>query len=103
MVSPSRVVVFIGGAGSRSIVAAWRTRVASSRSYSSAHSAFSPVTNPATSGLPGALGRNTLQRADGTKETLPGKVQFVEQPGDVLTIETPGGGPAGRQMAGSRL
>ena len=47
-------------------------------------------------GLPGALGHNTLRRADGTEETLPGKVQFVAQPGDILTIETPGGGGYGK-------
>ena len=45
---------------------------------------------------PGALGRNTLQRADGSLEVLPGLVQFEAQPGDVLTIETPGGGGFGR-------
>lgn len=44
---------------------------------------------------PGAIGQNTLLRADGTLERLPGQVQFVAQPGDVLTIETPGGGGHG--------
>jgi 5-oxoprolinase (ATP-hydrolysing) len=43
-------------------------------------------------GSPGALGRNTLKRADGTVEQLPGSFQSQVQPGDVLTIETPGGG-----------
>lgn len=43
-------------------------------------------------GSPGALGRNTLYRADGTVEPLPGQGQFVAEPGDVLLIETPGGG-----------
>ncbi len=43
-------------------------------------------------GSPGALGRNTLLRADGTREDLPAQVQFTAQPGDVLVIETPGGG-----------
>ncbi|HUY91027.1 MAG TPA: hydantoinase B/oxoprolinase family protein [Pirellulales bacterium] len=46
-------------------------------------------------GQPGALGRNTLTRADGRQEVLAGQVQFVAQPGDVLTIETPGGGGYG--------
>jgi 5-oxoprolinase (ATP-hydrolysing) len=43
-------------------------------------------------GLPGAFGRNTLVRADGATETLPHAAQFTARPGDVLTVETPGGG-----------
>ncbi|MGH7134686.1 MAG: hydantoinase B/oxoprolinase family protein, partial [Pirellulales bacterium] len=43
-------------------------------------------------GGPGAIGRNLLERADGTVEDLGGRVQFTAAPGDVLTIETPGGG-----------
>jgi 5-oxoprolinase (ATP-hydrolysing) len=43
-------------------------------------------------GSPGALGRNTLARADGSVIELGGSVQMQVQPGDVLTIETPGGG-----------
>ncbi|HEV3340497.1 MAG TPA: hydantoinase B/oxoprolinase family protein, partial [Pirellulales bacterium] len=46
-------------------------------------------------GEPGAVGRNTLERADGTREQLGGQVQFTAEPGDVLTIETPGGGGFG--------
>ena len=46
-------------------------------------------------GSPGALGRNTLQRADGTIEQLDGLVQFTAHAGDILTIETPGGGGCG--------
>ncbi|MEX0678488.1 MAG: hydantoinase B/oxoprolinase family protein [Pirellulales bacterium] len=46
-------------------------------------------------GESGALGRNTLQRTDGTLEHLPGRAQFRARPGDVLTIETPGGGGYG--------
>ena len=43
-------------------------------------------------GEPGALGRNTLLRADGNAEQLAGQAQFVAQAGDILIIETPGGG-----------
>ena len=43
-------------------------------------------------GQPGALGRNTLRRADGTALDLGGSAQFSVEPGDVLVIETPGGG-----------
>jgi 5-oxoprolinase (ATP-hydrolysing) len=53
-------------------------------------------------GQPGVLGRNTLSRADGRHEVLAGQVQFVAEPGDVLTIETPGGGGYGSvQLAAS--
>jgi 5-oxoprolinase (ATP-hydrolysing) len=43
-------------------------------------------------GQPGSLGRNTLVRADGRIEELGALVQTEVQPGDELTIETPGGG-----------
>jgi 5-oxoprolinase (ATP-hydrolysing) len=44
-------------------------------------------------GEPGAAGRNSLERAGGEPaEELPYRVQFTAQAGDVLTIETPGGG-----------
>ena len=42
-------------------------------------------------GEPGAPGRNTLIR-DGASADLPGKVTLSIQPGDVIHIETPGGG-----------
>jgi 5-oxoprolinase (ATP-hydrolysing) len=43
-------------------------------------------------GEPGALGRNVLTRADGRVEPLAGLAQVEVQPGDIITIETPGGG-----------
>jgi len=44
-------------------------------------------------GLPGSLGRNLLRRAGSSvEEQLDNCVQFRAEPGDVLTIETPGGG-----------
>jgi 5-oxoprolinase (ATP-hydrolysing) len=46
-------------------------------------------------GSPGSVGRNTLQRADGTIEPLGGQMQFAAKVGDVLAIETPGGGGYG--------
>jgi 5-oxoprolinase (ATP-hydrolysing) len=46
-------------------------------------------------GGPGALGENTLLRAGGAAQSLPAQTQFVVQPGDVLTISTPGGGGHG--------
>jgi len=50
-------------------------------------------------GLPGALGRNAIERADGTVEELPGVAQAAMQPGDVLIVETPGGGGYGAPPA----
>ncbi|HEV7222280.1 MAG TPA: hydantoinase B/oxoprolinase family protein [Pirellulales bacterium] len=49
-------------------------------------------------GRPGALGRNLLLRADGQRQTLAGQVQFAAVAGDVLTIETPGGGGFGSPL-----
>jgi 5-oxoprolinase (ATP-hydrolysing) len=43
-------------------------------------------------GSPGTLGRNVLKRANGQTEILPALAHFNVEPGDVLTIETPGGG-----------
>jgi 5-oxoprolinase (ATP-hydrolysing) len=48
-------------------------------------------------GQAGALGRNVLQRKDAAPEELPGRAQFRVEPGDVLTIETPGGGGFGSE------
>ncbi|HEX4505362.1 MAG TPA: hydantoinase B/oxoprolinase family protein [Alphaproteobacteria bacterium] len=49
----------------------------------------------ADGGQPGALGRNTVVRADGSSETLPGTAVTEMRPGDVFVIETPGGGGFG--------
>jgi N-methylhydantoinase B len=45
-------------------------------------------------GEPGACGRHSLTR-DGLETALPAKTQFSLEPGDVLTIQTPGGGGYG--------
>jgi 5-oxoprolinase (ATP-hydrolysing) len=47
-------------------------------------------------GEPGAFGRNRLQHADGSVRELGGIAQVSVAAGDVLTIETPGGGGFGR-------
>ncbi len=47
-------------------------------------------------GSPGALGRNWVERADGTREELSGNSKAEMNPGDVFVIETPGGGGFGR-------
>jgi 5-oxoprolinase (ATP-hydrolysing) len=46
-------------------------------------------------GKPGALGNNRLIRADGSIMELGGIAQRTVAPGDVLVIETPGGGGFG--------
>ena len=49
-------------------------------------------------GAPGALGRNRVERADGTVEAL-GHIASVEmKAGDVFVIETPGGGGFGEAV-----
>ncbi len=50
-------------------------------------------------GMPGALGRNWIERADGTRVELSGTATAEMQPGDVFVIETPGGGGYGAPAA----
>ena len=47
-------------------------------------------------GAPGALGRNRLMRVDGTVLELGGIAQPEVAVGDILILETPGGGGFGR-------
>jgi N-methylhydantoinase B len=47
-------------------------------------------------GMPGALGKNLLIRG-GTEQELPGKGTFYLQSGDILSIQTPGGGGFGSE------
>ncbi len=49
----------------------------------------------AQGGDPGAAGRNSIIRADGSVEPLPSKARIELNPGDRLRIETPGGGGFG--------
>jgi N-methylhydantoinase B len=46
-------------------------------------------------GSPGQLGGNSIVRR-GREEKFPGKARFELQPGDILRIETPGGGGFGK-------
>ncbi|MER7273789.1 hydantoinase B/oxoprolinase family protein [Dactylosporangium sp. NPDC000244] len=46
-------------------------------------------------GSPGGLGANRVERADGSVVRLPGCGSVDVQPGDVLVVETPGGGGYG--------
>ncbi|KMS92929.1 5-oxoprolinase [Streptomyces regensis] len=59
-------------------------------------------------GAPGALGANRVEHADGTVTDLGGSGSVDVGPGDVLVIETPGGGGYGRpspdpQQAGEEI
>jgi len=46
-------------------------------------------------GLPGAVGRNWVERADGTREEFGATYEVAMRPGDVFVIQTPGGGGFG--------
>jgi 5-oxoprolinase (ATP-hydrolysing) len=50
-------------------------------------------------GEPGAVGINRVARSDGRRESLAGSVQIRVEPGDVVTLETPGGGGYGEPDA----
>ena len=52
-------------------------------------------------GEPGACGRNTLERRCGTREELPGCAELQLEAGDLLRIETPGGGGYGTPPEGA--
>ncbi len=46
-------------------------------------------------GRPGALGRNWVERADGSRIALSGTDRIEMRPGDVFVVQTPGGGGFG--------
>jgi 5-oxoprolinase (ATP-hydrolysing) len=47
-------------------------------------------------GNPGAIGKNRLIRADGSNVELDGIAQLDVAAGDILVVETPGGGGFGK-------
>jgi N-methylhydantoinase B/oxoprolinase/acetone carboxylase alpha subunit len=47
-------------------------------------------------GATGALGRNWIERNDGTIDEFGGTALRIMYPGDVFVIETPGGGGFGQ-------
>ncbi len=49
-------------------------------------------------GGPGAPGENILHRKDGEETRLPSKVTFRAEPGDILSLHTPGGGGWGAAL-----
>ncbi|HEX7388458.1 MAG TPA: hydantoinase B/oxoprolinase family protein [Acidiphilium sp.] len=48
-------------------------------------------------GEDGATGKQWIERADGTRESLPGRAEAAIAPGDIFGIATPGGGGYGRR------
>lgn len=54
----------------------------------------------AAGGLPGACGTARIERADGTTQVLTAKARAHWRAGDVLVIETAGGGGWGKPVAG---
>src|SRR6516162_5905783 len=53
-------------------------------------------------GQPGATGRNVLMRAGGKTTALPSKFTGWIEPGDILSIQTPGGGGWGRETTSQK-
>ena len=53
----------------------------------------------ADGGLPGAPGRNWVERSDGSREEYGATFQVEMQPGDVFVVQTPGGGGFGTPRA----
>jgi 5-oxoprolinase (ATP-hydrolysing) len=49
-------------------------------------------------GAPGRPGRQWIARSDGTIHPLPGIAEFGLEPGDLLVLETPGGGGYGKDQ-----
>ena len=47
-------------------------------------------------GNPGSLGRNWIERSNGTKQQMTGTDKADVSPGDKIIIETPGGGGFGK-------
>ncbi|MFZ5658674.1 MAG: hydantoinase B/oxoprolinase family protein [Pseudomonadota bacterium] len=86
-----------GGAGRRrggdGVVRRLRFRAPMTAAILSSHRLLPPF--GLAGGAPGACGRNWVERADGRREMLPGKAQVEVRAGDVLVIETPGGGGHG--------
>jgi 5-oxoprolinase (ATP-hydrolysing) len=46
-------------------------------------------------GQPGAMGRNSVERADGSVQELGPQDSAQLRPGDIFVVETPGGGGYG--------
>lgn len=81
---------FHGGNG---VVRKIRFREAMTASILSSHRRIPPY--GMSGGSPGKVGKNWVQRIDGTREDLAGTAMVYMQAGEILVIETPGGGGYG--------
>jgi len=93
-----------GGAGAHrggdGVIRRVRFREAMTASILSGHREVPPY--GMEGGEPGKVGRNYVVRADGTTENLPGIASTEVAAGDVMVIETPGGGGHGKPQAGKQ-
>jgi 5-oxoprolinase (ATP-hydrolysing) len=80
--------------GGDSVVRRIRFREAMTAAILSGHRRVPPY--GMAGGEPGAVGRNSVVRADGTVVPLAGTAKIEMNPGDVFVIETPGGGGFGQ-------
>jgi 5-oxoprolinase (ATP-hydrolysing) len=86
-----------GGAGKYSggngVIRRIRCREAMTMGILSGHRSIAPF--GLAGGEPGTLGRNTIERKDGSIEFLKSKAEVQMNEGDIFSIETPGGGGFG--------
>jgi 5-oxoprolinase (ATP-hydrolysing) len=82
---------FHGGDG---VVRRIRFREAMTAGILSTHRRIAPF--GMAGGEPGAVGHNSLERADGTTLVLGAAAEVQVMPGDTFVIETPGGGGFGK-------
>ena len=87
-----------GGAGRHrggdGVVRRLRFREAMTAAILSGHRRIPPY--GLAGGLPGAVGRNWVERAGGGREEFGGTHAIEMRPGDIFVVETPGGGGYGR-------
>jgi 5-oxoprolinase (ATP-hydrolysing) len=79
--------------GGNGVIRRIRCREAMTMGILSGHRSIAPF--GLAGGESGAVGRNSIERVDGTIELLGSKAEVQMQEGDVFSIETPGGGGFG--------
>ncbi|NCJ06132.1 5-oxoprolinase [Synechococcales cyanobacterium C] len=82
--------------GGNGVIRCLRFREEMSAAILSSHRVVPPF--GLAGGAPGAVGRNFVERVDGTIEPLGSNAEVQMQPGDVFVIETPGGGGFGSPL-----
>lgn len=79
--------------GGNGVIRRIKFRAAMTAAILSGHRVVAPF--GLNGGEPGSIGRNLIERSDGTIQLLGSKAEVQMQPGDVFVIETPGGGGYG--------